>query len=43
MNRFMPNVFKNPFINDIIRPLFKKTDVFAKEVDRFNFGGILKI
>jgi glycine/D-amino acid oxidase-like deaminating enzyme len=27
------------FVNDIIKPLFK-TDVFAKEVDRFGFGGI---
>ena len=32
---------KIPFINDIIKPLFK-TDVFSKEVDRFNFGGILE-
>lgn len=30
---------KLPFINDLIRPLFK-TDVFTKEVDRFNFGNI---
>ena len=27
---------KIPFINDILKPLFK-ADVFAKEVDRFNF------
>jgi glycine/D-amino acid oxidase-like deaminating enzyme len=30
---------KLPFINEIIKPLFK-TDVFTKEVDRFNFKGI---
>ncbi len=30
---------KLPFINEIIRPLFK-TDVFTKEVDRFGFQGI---
>lgn len=30
---------KLPFINEIIKPLFK-TDVFAKEVDRFAFNGI---
>lgn len=28
-----------PFINEILKPLFK-TDVFAKEVDRFEFKGI---
>jgi glycine/D-amino acid oxidase-like deaminating enzyme len=28
-----------PFINEILRPLFK-ADVFAKEVDRFGFNGI---
>lgn len=28
-----------PFINEILKPLFK-TDVFAKEVDRFDFKGI---
>ncbi len=28
-----------PFINEILRPLFK-ADVFAKEVDRFGFKGI---
>ncbi|WP_264566316.1 NAD(P)/FAD-dependent oxidoreductase [Flavobacterium sp. N3904] len=28
-----------PFINEILKPLFK-ADVFAKEVDRFGFGGI---
>jgi len=32
---------KIPFINDIIKPLFK-TNVFSKEVDRFNFGGIFE-
>lgn len=30
---------KLPFINEILRPLFK-ADVFAKEVDRFGFRGI---
>ena len=30
---------KLSFINEILRPLFK-ADVFAKEVDRFGFGGI---
>lgn len=30
---------KIPFINDILRPLFK-SDVFVKEIDRFGFGGI---
>jgi glycine/D-amino acid oxidase-like deaminating enzyme len=30
---------KLPFINEILRPIFK-ADVFAKEVDRFGFGGI---
>jgi len=28
-----------PFINEILKPLFK-TDVFCKEIDRFNFKGI---
>ncbi|RWW99567.1 NAD(P)/FAD-dependent oxidoreductase [Flavobacterium cerinum] len=28
-----------PFVNEILKPLFK-ADVFAKEVDRFNFKGI---
>ncbi|MFE3867579.1 NAD(P)/FAD-dependent oxidoreductase [Flavobacterium sp. LS2P90] len=32
-------VGKLPFINEILKPLFK-SDVFAKEVDRFGFGGI---
>lgn len=27
-----------PFVNEVLRPLFK-TDVFAKEVDRFDFKG----
>lgn len=30
---------KLPFINEILKPLFK-TDVFAKEVDRFGFKGV---
>lgn len=28
-----------PFVNEVLKPLFK-TDVFAKEVDRFDFKGI---
>lgn len=28
-----------PFINDVLRPLFRN-DVFAREVDRFDFSGI---
>ncbi len=32
-------VSRLPLINEILKPLFK-TDVFAKEVDRFNFSGI---
>jgi len=30
---------KLPFVNEILKPLFR-TDVFAKEVDRFDFRGI---
>lgn len=30
---------KLPFINEILRPLFK-SDVFSKDVDRFDFGNI---
>ncbi len=30
---------KLPFVNDLLRPLFK-ADVFSKEVDRFGFGNI---
>ncbi|HEX8562815.1 MAG TPA: FAD-dependent oxidoreductase [Flavobacterium sp.] len=30
---------KLPFINEILRPLFK-ADVFAKELDRFGFAGV---
>lgn len=30
---------KLSFINEILKPIFK-TDVYAKEVDRFDFGGI---
>ncbi|HMK05947.1 MAG TPA: FAD-dependent oxidoreductase, partial [Flavobacterium sp.] len=30
---------KLPFVNEILRPLFK-ADVFAKEIDRFGFHGI---
>ena len=32
-------VRKLPFINEILKPLFK-TDVFAKQIDRFGFAGI---
>lgn len=32
-------IHKLPFINEILKPLFK-ADVFAKEVDRFDFKGI---
>jgi glycine/D-amino acid oxidase-like deaminating enzyme len=32
---------KLPFINDVLEPVFK-TDVFVKEVDRFNFKGIFE-
>lgn len=32
---------KMPFINDLLRSFFK-ADVFAKEVDRFGFGGIFE-
>jgi len=38
-NSFSECSNKLPFINEILRPLFK-ADVFAKEVDRFGFGGI---
>jgi glycine/D-amino acid oxidase-like deaminating enzyme len=38
-NSYGECVGKLPFINEILRPLFK-ADVFAKEVDRFGFGGI---
>lgn len=30
---------KMPFVNDVLKPLFK-ADVFAKEVDRFDFKGV---
>lgn len=30
---------KMPFVNEVLKPLFK-TDVFSKEVDRFDFRGI---
>jgi len=32
---------KIPFINDIIKPLFK-TEVFFKEINRFNFWGVFE-
>ena len=34
-------ISKIPFINDVLKPLFK-TDVFSKEIDRFNFGGVFE-
>ena len=36
---YMECLQKLPFINEIIKPLFK-TDVFSKEVDRFDFKNI---
>ncbi len=36
---FTECISKLPFINDILRPLFK-ADVFSKETDRFGFGNI---
>lgn len=36
---FQECIQKMPFINEILKPLFK-ADVFAKEIDRFGFGGI---
>lgn len=38
-NTYQECLQKLPFINDLLRPLFK-TDVFAKEVDRFGFQNI---
>lgn len=38
-NSFAECSNKLSFINDILKPLFK-ADVFAKEIDRFGFGGI---
>ena len=38
-NTYTECLQKLPFINDILKPLFKN-DVFAKEVDRFGFQGI---
>lgn len=32
-------LLKLPFVNELLRPIFK-ADVFAKQVDRFNFRGI---
>src|SRR5690606_9439460 len=34
-------ISKIPFINDVLKPIFK-ADVFAKEVDRFNFKDIFE-
>ena len=38
-NSYQECLSKLPFINEILRPLFK-ADVFMKEVDRFGFKGI---
>lgn len=38
-NSYQECLQKMPFINEILKPLFKN-DVFAKEVDRFDFKGI---
>ena len=36
---FQDCMAKLPFVNDVLKPLFK-SDVFAKEIDRFGFKGI---
>jgi len=38
-NGFQECLAKMPFINEILKPLFK-SDVFVKEIDRFGFEGI---
>lgn len=38
-NHFNECLRKMPFINEMLRPIFK-ADVFSKEIDRFNFGNI---
>lgn len=38
-NLFAECVAKLPFVNELLRPIFK-ADVFSKEVDRFNFDNI---
>ncbi len=38
-NSYKDYLQKLPFINEILKPLFK-TDVFIKEIDRFGFKGI---
>ena len=38
-SQYNESVTKMPFINEILKPLFK-TDVFAKEVDRFGFNNV---
>ena len=38
-NTFQECVSKMPYVNDLLRPMFK-TDVFSKEIDRFGFNGI---
>lgn len=37
-SHFSESIIKMPFINEILKPLFK-TDVFSKELDRFRFNG----
>lgn len=38
-NSYQECLAKMPFINEILKPMFK-SDVFVKELDRFRFGGI---
>lgn len=38
-NTYQECISKLPFINEILRPLFK-ADVFAKQIDRFGFQGV---
>ncbi|NBL64659.1 FAD-dependent oxidoreductase [Flavobacterium sp. NST-5] len=38
-SHFQECLQKMPFVNELLRPIFK-TDVFNKQIDRFNFGNI---
>jgi len=38
-NSYVECLQKMPFINEVLKPIFRN-DVFAKEVDRFDFNGI---
>ena len=40
-NNYSECMQKLPFINELLRPLFK-AEVFHKEIDRFDFGGIFE-